>query len=366
MVSLKAILAAICLGTASAQASPTTSPTHAPWDLKFSNLTFDYLIDSAEELVLSYEKGKGRAFDFHLYAGGCDKIPREAIDMEYNSTNSTVNSDQPSMETLIVKYDFDKSLLAGSNIWNDTTSMIDVCQITQLIIPDPLMVIAEDIRDLNIDFDMTVAFSVGVVLAPATVNSVNETTDLASYVEAYQCGGIGTSNLASNLSPNSLLHLCIKSKSTDIEIESLDTMVIKGFDVQGVPSTLPVITSGTPLYSSITSIEYEPAGSEVSVATRVPISLFDYDALEASISIGGEVEMRLMGSKKAARRLKMGGGRALQVTAGESEEVAFDLNIKLRPPTEMELGVSSAGVVGRKSFLFLVLSVIITFACALS
>lgn len=360
MVSLRAIISAICMGTASAQTPPTTSPTHAPWDLKFSNLTFDYLIDNAEELVLSYEMGKGRAFDFHLYAGGCDKKPRVAIDMDYNKTSSTVDSDQPSMETLIVKYDFDKSSLAGSNIWNDTTSMVEVCQITQLIIPDPLMIITEDIRDLNIDFDMTVAFSVGADLAPATVNAVNDTTDLASYVEAYQCGGMGTSNMTADLAPNSVLHLCIKSKSTDIEIESLDTMVIKGFDTQDAASTLPIITSGTPSYSSITSIEYEPAGGEVSVTTRVPIGLFNYDALEASISIGGEVEMRLTGSKETARRLGMGGGRALQVTAGETEEVAFDLNIKLRPSTEMELGMSSAGAVGKQSFL--VLGVMITFA----
>jgi len=363
MVSSRAILSAISVVTASAEtSSPTTSPTQAPWDLKFSNMSFGYLIDSAEELVLNFEKGKGRDFDFQLYAGSCETKPRVAIDMEYTKTNSTVNSDKPSMEGLIVKYDFNKTLLGGSNIWNKNTSMVELCQITQLIIPDPLMVITEDIRDIDIDFDMNVAFSIGVGLAPATITAANDTTDLASYVEAYQCEGMGTSNLTADLAPNSELHLCIKSKSTDVEIQSLNTMVIKGFDVAGAASTLPVIATSRPRFPSITSTEYEPAGSEMSVSTRVPIGMFNYDALNASISVSGNVEMRLTGSKETPRRLGMGGGRALQVAAGESEEVLFDLTIKLQPLTEMELGAISAGAVGRNSFF--VLGVIIAFACA--
>ena len=58
------------------------------------------------------------------------------------------------------------------------------------------------------------------------IQLVGASAELTSYIEAYKCGGVG--DMTANTSPhasNEDLFVCIRSVSSDVEIESLDEVV---------------------------------------------------------------------------------------------------------------------------------------------
>ena len=60
---------------------------------------------------------------------------------------------------------------------------------------------------------------------------------------------------------------------------------------------MPVIDGGVVSFSAFTSVE-EVSTTERRVLTRVPASIFDYNAIDASIDITGSVTMMLASGRK--------------------------------------------------------------------
>ena len=73
------------------------------------------------------------------------------------------------------------------------------------------MVIIEDIREIEIDFDLKADFNFTNGLGAATAKAVNGSTSADSYVNAYKCNGLTFSNDTSALVPNQKLFVCIES-----------------------------------------------------------------------------------------------------------------------------------------------------------
>ena len=70
------------------------------------------------------------------------------------------------------------------------------------------------------------------------------------------------------------------------------------------------------------------------VGTRVPINTFNFEAVEASISVSGSVEMKLIDDDGSGRELHAEMGRNLQTA---NQESTFELQVPLegnRAPKE--------------------------------
>jgi len=216
--------------------SPTASPTESPpWKIAFISMSMDFNASTIDEgLILTYEVGKGKKLASTLYAGPCldDERTMPTVNVVTKRQDSIMASANPLMSTLELGYDVNKSLIATSNIWNDTTSQMNVCQVLQLVQNTSQMeedlVIIEDIRDVTIGINSFLNFSLGVDLVGATVNAVNQTTSLADFFSAYICSGDDVMEEVGEdfeLEPNEDLHVCFMSKSIDVKISKVTSMV---------------------------------------------------------------------------------------------------------------------------------------------
>ena len=181
-------------------------------------------MDSDDELVVSYSIGKNRVYESDLLAKDCvSSITGVGITMVPSRPPKDATRD-----LLSLAYSIDKSTIADSNIWNDTSNKIEVCQVVQLVVPSrPRMVITEDKRKLNIDLDLSVDFAINDKdLGEAQIYSEDGSTNVTSYVESCKCGGVQDFSCNSSpLLPNNDLFVCIKSVSSDVTIDFLDSMV---------------------------------------------------------------------------------------------------------------------------------------------
>jgi len=301
----------------------------SPWEIIFVNLTADFAVDSSDELIVDYEIGKDRAHETSLYEKDCST---NITDITVNSTKSYTNKDL-THDTLTVKHSFDKSMIANSTIWNSTTSEIEICQVVRLIVPangtDEKMVISEDKRVVAIDFDLSVDFEINnITLGAATIESGSGTTDVTSYVEACKCGGIDSFNCTTDdLVPNSELFVCIKSKSTDVKIDSLESMTITQGD-----EAMTVIANERVVVPSISSRDYFPNDNVVVVSTRVPVNLFTYAEGE-TITVSGDILMKLAdGNRRKLQTDIVGGGAKF----GAIKKAPFQLMIGLQDEMVLE------------------------------
>jgi len=194
---------------------------------------------------------------------------------------------------LSLAYDFNKTEITASNIWDDTTSTIEVCQVVQLVIPAYGWVISEDKRALSIDFDLSVDFGNNIGLGDATIIDSEEfNTNVTSYVEACKCDEQSFTCNADPLLPGTELFVCVKSISSDVVIDYLDSMFI----TQGGTS-LAVVENNTISFPSLTAREYNANENRVVVSTFIPSNLINYADGE-TLSISGEIEMQLVGSTR--------------------------------------------------------------------
>ena len=85
--------------------------------------------------------------------------------------------------------------------------------------------ITEDVRKIDVVFDLNADFNFTNRLGGGTTNAVNESTSADDYVTAFKCNG-GDFNIDTTpLVPNGELLVCIESVSGDFEIEALESMV---------------------------------------------------------------------------------------------------------------------------------------------
>jgi len=194
---------------------------------------------------------------------------------------------------LSLAYDFNKTEITASNIWDDTTSTIEVCQVVQLVIPAYGWVISEDKRALSIDFDLSVDFGNNIGLGDATIIDSEEfNTNVTSYVEACKCDEQSFTCNTDPLLPGIELFICVKSISSDVVIDFLDSMFI----TQGGTS-LAVVENNTISFPSLTAREYNVNENGVVVSTFIPSNLIIFADGE-TLSISGEIEMQLVGSTR--------------------------------------------------------------------
>jgi len=143
---------------------------------------------------------------------------------DYNSTS----------QKLTVTHDINKSLLGNSSIYNATTNKLNVCQRIKLVLKTSdadgstsNMIIVEDVREIEVDFDLDFDYTIyDTSLAAATIEQNQTEINFDSYIEAYKCN-LGENYAPDNnpLAPNTMLHICIHSLSSDVLIDALESMV---------------------------------------------------------------------------------------------------------------------------------------------
>lgn len=299
--------------------NPSTSPTAtAPWDIVFLNLTANFGVNSAEFLTLNYMIGRDRDFNTFLKQKDCSSNITDGIIL--SSTNSTAYNNA-TYESLTLTHGLNKTLVSTSNIWNDTSKEIEVCQIIQLLGPEmngEHLVIIEDKLAIDVSIDLNVDYNLTSGLGAATINNASDTTSVDDYIESYKCDGIDYVRDTSALVPNEDLYICIMPKSPDVLIlASVDKMDIS----QNGRTPFAVINANGIVAPSITDIAYDNGGG-VSVRTRVPINLFDFLSGN-SITVSGAILTKLVNS---GRKLEA----VIGATADANEEASFELNVNLK------------------------------------
>jgi len=221
----------------------------------------------------------------------------------------------------------------------------------------PKMVIEEDKRNLVIAFDLSVDFQLDNDLGAGNVGEGAGSTNVDSYVEACKCDGVQSFTCDSSpLLPNRELFVCIKSMSPDVEIDTLNSMVVS----QNTTS-MDVIVAGQVEIPSITSREYVPGVNGIAVSTRVPPNIFSFRA-GSSITIAGGVEMQFVDSGLFGRKLLATSNSAKTFDEKASYEIRVDLAHKMTSDGEVA-SINSASFA--KNMDFTSLGMILVFSYTL-
>ena len=92
--------------------------------------------------------------------------------------------------------------------------------------PLPMMVISEDKREILIDIDLSVDFEIDNALREVSIYSEEESTNVTSYISSCKCGGMKDFKCNTDaLLTNTELFVCIKSISSNVEVDFLESMV---------------------------------------------------------------------------------------------------------------------------------------------
>ena len=186
----------------------------------------------------------------------------------------------------------DKSTITSSNIWNSLSSKIEICVRVQLL--SGSSVIKEDVRDIDISFDYQIDFtSNDNNMQAASLSSGSSTTTVNNYVQACTCDDASSFTCNTDtLGPNSLLNICIKSLSTDMEIDFLNDLKM----TQGAEELI-IVETNVLQDSSISSMTMVPANNGVHVASVIPSKFFSYTSTSNAV-VTGVVYLKLAGSRR--------------------------------------------------------------------
>ena len=258
------------------------------WDINFLELLTDFSNGSTEEITLKYEIGTERVYQVDLFDKGC-------TDPITGTTIITTPVDTPkdaTHDSLDILLDLDKSTITSSNIWNSLSSKIEMCVRVQLL--SGSSVIKEDVRDIDISFDYQIDFtSNDNNMQAASLSSGSSTTTVDNYVQACTCDGASSFTCNTNtLGPNSLLNICIKSLSTDMEIDFLNDLKM----TQGTEELI-IVETNVLQDSSISSMTMVPANNGVHVASVIPSKFFSYTSTSNAV-VTGVVYLKLAGSRR--------------------------------------------------------------------
>jgi hypothetical protein len=351
------------------QGTTTTGPSQGPWEIKFSSIVADFSYNSTDELVLTYLMGQGHNFEYMLYAGSCNS-PSNITDIAHQHKDTISSTTDKKMSNLTIEYSFNKSSIAESNIWNETSKSIEICQILQLTLKNDRgqqMIITEDKRDISVDFDLTYNYEIqDVALEEAAINANETSTNVAGYIKSCKCTADSFTCDGRPLLPNDQLFLCIYSISVDVGIANLESMTITQVPaVSPVTGKFEVIVDESIPNPSITSRDYIDAGDVngmyeddngqvqdilgdgVRIRTFLPINAFKYGAGE-KVEAKGKVVLKLVNSP--SRRLEGQGTpgivRKLADVVGadlySNEKVVYALEVNLQQQFASEDSISSA------------------------
>lgn len=136
---------------------------------------------------------------------------------------------------LSIALDVNKTEIVGSNIWNSETSMIELCNVVRLVTPpdgnNTKLVIYEDVRVVNIDFDLSVNYTTGELgLAAGAIGAAAGGTSVDDSVSACKCNPdsakpYGYECNSDPLGPSEEIEVCVISSDPSIDIDELVSMV---------------------------------------------------------------------------------------------------------------------------------------------
>jgi hypothetical protein len=264
------------------------SATIPNWDINFLQLITDFSNGSTDEITLKYEIGMGRIYQVDLFDKGC-AVPIEGTTIDTNSFTTAKDSNYDYLDVLL---DLDKSTIATSNLWNQLSNKIELCIRLQLL--SGSNVIKEDARDIDIAFDYQIDFSSNEgSLKQASLSSGSSTTTVDNYVQACTCDNVSSFTCNTDaLGPNSLLNICVKSISSDMEIDYLNDLKM----TQGAEE-LVIVETNDLQDSAISSMTMVPAKNGVHVASVIPSRFFSYTGTSNAV-VTGVVYLKLAGSRR--------------------------------------------------------------------
>lgn len=202
-------------------ASPTLAPTtDAPWDIVFKNLEADIF-----EMTIDYEVGRGREARTYLLERDCETPVDELLYALSTVRNESLGN--VPYENLTLQYEFVAAELANSSVYNATSSNVDLCQRVDLVLPNTTqgeLVVAEDVRNIDIFVDLNVEYEVDVDLDGAQISNATDEVDFADALEVCQCNKEYKCT-SSELSPNDLLLMCFTIINPAVEVDELESMV---------------------------------------------------------------------------------------------------------------------------------------------
>jgi hypothetical protein len=337
-------------------ASPA-SATIPNWDINFLQLITDFSNGSTDEITLKYEIGMGRTYQVDLFDKGCTAPITTTINTTHSTTSKDTNHDY-----LDVLLNMDKSTIASSNIWNPFSTKIEMCVRLQLL--SGSNVIKEDVRDIDIAFDYQIDFSSNEgSLQEAALSSGSSTTTVDNYVQSCTCDDASSFTCNTDaLGPNSLLNICVKSLSSDMEIDFLNDLKM----TQG-SEELIIVETNQLQDSAISSMTLVPAKNGVHVASVIPSKFFSYSGTSNAV-VTGMVYLKLAGSRRRLAVEITGYPKVHAVSyhrimgsEDDGEDMKFDrpsfgendhespfvVNVQLKRESEVATDSSSGSIVNR-------------------
>jgi len=164
-----------------------------------------------------------------LQMKGCE-VNVSAVNAELVISNVTKTHYDNTTQKITVTHDINMTLLGNSSIYNATTNKLNVCQRVKLVLKTDdsnMMTIMEDVREIEVDFNLDFNYSISeFALEAATIKQNKTETNVDNYIEAYKCNpGDNYSRDNNDHAPNTKIHLCIRSISSDVLIDKLESMV---------------------------------------------------------------------------------------------------------------------------------------------
>jgi hypothetical protein len=110
-------------------ASPSTAQiTSDTWAVNYQDdAAVDFTSDSTSEVTMSYDIGTGKAATVSLYAGDCTGTDAITEVGTATASKTTASQTTPTLDTVTVAIDIDKTKIVSSNIWNTTDSSLEFC-----------------------------------------------------------------------------------------------------------------------------------------------------------------------------------------------------------------------------------------------
>eukprot|EP00956_Cyclotella_meneghiniana_P017780 scaffold29247_cov69-Cyclotella_meneghiniana.AAC.2 len=306
-----------------------------------ANLT----VGVAEELVFFYNISSNRAYDYKLFEKDCSTeiIGDNLITDNWNSTVS--NSDET--DRLALFYDINMTAVTSSPIWNQTSEQMEMCLRLSLFDTEDIgkVILAQDKRVFTVGINSTVDFRFNNALNTSAAGQDSSTANLDDYVEACKCTEEETFECDSTpLAPNEVFHVCVKSSSSDVQINDVTQMNIDQGD-----QSLTVVEGSQITYSSFSSKKPYPEQNGYKINVLLPINLFNFSG--SNVTVEGTLEMQLGGGRRALRKLAVGNG---------PEDAPFKLEIAVTdtPVALSEINDAEEGDSAPPGFLVPVLAVI--------
>jgi len=218
-------------------ASVTAAEVSFNWTIDYLDMTTNFTVNSAEELIFRYSIPSNRTYEYKLFEEDCSTEVRDDLII----SNRVLEEPDLHRTNLTFFYDMNMTALGSSDVVL-TCLVIDLFETaTGDNVP---MIIAQNKHVMKVTFNFYANFDMGGKQYEEQggwpIGQDSYSANLAGYVEACKCTDQETFTCDSSpLAINEVFHVCVKSSSTDVQIMDVTQMNID----QG-NQTLTVIEEG--------------------------------------------------------------------------------------------------------------------------